>query len=146
MSVYFCDPIDLSAAHVIRWTFDDGYSIAEAVCNAGKDADCRLTSMSCECEQWGEIQRRDDGTIWHKIVDYGDSIEPVWHEIKIGPDCNVCLFINESGCVEELGLGAGRFVIGEVPIKPVWNFVIGEVPIKTVWNSDGCEWEVESHV
>ena len=155
------------SAHVIRWTFDDGYSIAEAVCNAGKDADCRLTSMSCECEQWGEIQRRDDGTIWHKIVDYGDSngsayptadtararhgrrrlsqppanaspsapssIEPVWHEIKIGPDCNVCLFINESGCVEELGLGAGRFVIGEVPIKPVWN-------------SDGCEWEVESHV
>jgi hypothetical protein len=41
-------------------------------------------------------------------------------------DCNVCLFINESGCVEELG--AGTFVIAETPIRPLWI-------------DDGCDWE-----
>jgi len=87
--------------HAIRWTFDRGSVVAEAICNAEPGADCRLTSVTCECEEWGEIWRRDDGTIWHKIVDYGDSIEPRWHEVKPQDDCNVCLFINESGCVEE---------------------------------------------
>lgn len=121
----------MSAEHVIRWTFDDGTVTAEAVCQAPDGADCRLTSVSCECERWGEIQRRDDGTIWHKIVDwYGgpiDSAEPQWHEVKPADYCNICLSINESGCVDELG--SGVFVIGEVPIRPVWV-------------DDGCDWEV----
>lgn len=112
--------------HVIRWEFDRGGVTAEAICHASPDADCRLTSVSCECERWGEIQRRNDGTIWHHIVDYGDSIEPVWHEVKQMDDCNVCLFINESGCVEELGHGA---------------FVIAETPIRPLWMDEGCDWE-----
>ena len=112
--------------HAIRWEFDRGGVTATAVCHAEPGADCRLTSVSCECEMWGEIQRRDDGTIWHKIVDYGDSYEPVWHEVKPMDDCNVCLFINESGCVEELG--AGAFVIAETPIRPLWV-------------DGGCDWE-----
>lgn len=112
--------------HVIRWTFDRGGVTAEAVCSAEPGADCRLASVACECEHWGEIQRRDDGTIWHKIVDYGDSTEPLWREVKPQDDCNVALFINESGCVEELGHG---------------SFVIAETPIRPVWLDDGCDWE-----
>ena len=116
----------LPAEHVIRWTFDQGSVTSEAICNADPDADCRLTSVTCECERWGEIQRRDDGTIWHKIVDYGDSHEPVWHQVNPADYCNVALFINESGCVDELG--AGVFTIGEVPFRPLWV-------------DDGCDWE-----
>ena len=112
--------------HAIRWEFDRGGVNATAVCYAPPGADCRLTSVTCECEEWGEIQRRDDGTIWHKIVDYGDSHEPLWHEVKPMDDCNICLFINESGCVEELG--AGSFVIAETPIRPIWG-------------DGGCDWE-----
>lgn len=114
------------SGHVIRWDFDRGRVSATAVCNEPEGADCRLTSVSCECEQWGEIKRDEIGTPWHKILDYGDSIEPLWHELKPQDDCNVCLFINESGCVEELGHG---------------HFVIAEMPIKPVWVGDGCDWE-----
>lgn len=114
--------------HAIRWTFEDQRVIAEAVCHAAADADCRLASISCECERWGEIQRRDDGTIWHHIADYGDSHEPVWHQVKVADECNICLFINDSGCVEELT--STRTVID-----------LGETPINPVWLDDGCDWE-----
>ncbi len=117
------------SAHAIKWEFDDGAVTATAVCHAALDADCRLTSTTCECERWGEIQRRADGTIWHKITDYGDSFEPRWHQVKVGDDCNVCLFINESGCVEELAVRGTRIDLGETPIEPVWI-------------DDGCDWEV----
>lgn len=115
--------------HFIRWTFGLGGVSAEAICRAEPGADCRLTSVSCECERWGEIWRRDDGTIWHHIDDDYGTHEPVWHEVKPMDDCNVCLFINESGCVEELG--RGEFVIAETPIRPVWL-------------DDGCDWEAAS--
>jgi hypothetical protein len=116
--------------HAIRWEFDRGGVTAQAVCYAEEGADCRLTSVSCACEQWGQIDRREDGTIWHHIVDYGDSAEPVWHQLEPQDDCNVCLFINESGCVEELG--HGQFVIAETPIDPIWL-------------DDGCDWEPTAH-
>lgn len=117
------------SGHAILWKFDRGGVTAEVVCHEPEGADCRLTSVACECEYWGEIQRRDDGTIWHKIVDYGDSYEPLWHEVKPQDDCNVCLFINESGCVEEFGRG---------------SFTIAETPIKPIWDGDGYDWEAES--
>lgn len=118
-----------TVSHSIRWTFDRGAVTAEAVCNEAPGADCRLTSVTCECEEWGEIRRtgEPDNKIWHKIVGYGDSIEPLWHEVVPQDDCNVCLFINESGCVEELG-GRVEFIIAETPIRPVWL-------------GDGCDWE-----
>ena len=125
---------DAARGHVIHWEFDRGSVTATAVCNEPDGADCRLTSVSCDCERWGEIQRRDDGTIWHCLTEcYRDLTlprdEPQWHQVKPMDDCNVCLFINESGCVEELG--AGSFVIAETAINPVW---VG----------DGCDWEVAS--
>lgn len=116
------------SAHVIRWEFDDGWVDAKAVCLAAPDADCHLTSVTCECERWGEIRRDEDGTIWHHIEDYGDPYEPVWHEVRLMDDCNVCLFINESDIVNELAVKGTRFTIGEVPIEPVWL-------------NDGCDWK-----
>lgn len=119
----------MTAPHAIRWEFDDGSVTATAVCHAEPGADCRLTSVSCECEQWGEI-RRTKNKIWHRIVD-GSATEPQWHEVKAMDDCNVCLFINESGCVEELAVRGTRIDLGETPIKPVWL-------------DEGCDWEVAS--
>ncbi len=116
------------SAHVMRWTFDRDSVFAQAVCLAEPGADCRLDSVTCECERWGEIQRRDDGTIWHRIVD-GGPLEPQWHEVKPQDDCNICLFINEGGYPMELG--------------PKRTFVIAETPIQPVWLDDGCDWEPE---
>lgn len=107
--------------HAMRWTYYGGGVNGEAVCLAAPDADCHLTSIACECEEWGEIWRKEDGTIWHKIVNYGDSIEPVWHEVKIGPGCNICLFINESGCPEELTPRGTEFVVAQTLIEPIWE-------------------------
>jgi len=119
-----------AATHAIKWEFERGSVTATAVCHAEPGADCRLTSVACECEQWGEIWRKDDGTIWHKILD-GGPIEPVWHQVEPMDDCNVCLFINESGCVEELAVDGTVIDLGETPIEPVWL-------------GDGCDWEVAS--
>lgn len=118
----------MATDHAIRWEFDDGWLTATAVCHAPADADCHLTSIECECEQWGQIQRRDDGTIWHHINYYGETIEPAWHQVTLMDDCNVCLFINESGYTEELAVKGTRIDLGETPIRPVWL-------------DDGCEWE-----
>lgn len=111
------------SAHAIRWEFDRGGVTATAICNEPPGADCRLAGVSCECEQWGEIRRTAD-KVWHRIVD-GSETEPQWHEVKPQDECNICLFINESGCVEELS--ADAFVIAETPIRPLWV-------------DDGCEW------
>lgn len=119
----------LPTGHIIRFTLDNGgWFKAEAMCQLDADADCRLTSVSCECEEWGPIQRRDDGTIWHRIVDEG-PMEPLWHEVEHGDDCNVCLFLNESDCIEELMTkGSDTLHLADVPIKPIWD-------------CDGYEWE-----
>lgn len=120
-------------AHTMRFEFRDRSVSAEAVCHAAPADDCRLTAADrheCQCEQWATIIRRDDGTIWHTLTDgYIDRDEPeVMHRLIPGDDCNVCLFINESGCVEELTARTTSFVIGDVPIGPVWV-------------DDGCDWE-----
>ncbi|TIC78793.1 hypothetical protein [Nocardioides sp. GY 10127] len=118
--------IDTATTHSIRWDYDAGDVTATAICHAEPGADCRLTSTTCECEEWGEIRRRDDGTIWHRIVG-GTETEPQWHQVVPQDDCNVCLFINDSGCPEEFG-GNRYFTIAETPIRPVWLV-------------DGCDWE-----
>lgn len=132
---------EIGAQHVIRWTYD-GCAEAEAVCLAAPDADCRLEAVDhseCQCEHWGRIDRRDDGTIWHALTDgHRDLTLPrdqeQWHQVRAseGPaesTCNVCLFINESGCVEEL-----------TPDGEHHDFVIADVPFEPVWENDGCSW------
>ena len=89
----------LAAVHVMRWTYEDGGARAEAFCLAAPDADCRLTSAGpeCDCEWWGRIERRDDGTIWHLLTDgYRDLTLPrdqeQWHRVvpQDAPACNDC--------------------------------------------------------
>lgn len=113
-----------NGGHVLRITFDSWIRY-EAVCKEPDGSDCRLTSVSCECEEWGEIWRRDDGTIWHRIVDEG-PMEPLWHQLKPAPYCNICEFLNNYDIEECLVRGSGA------------EF---SVPIKPVWTGDGYEWE-----
>lgn len=126
---------DLDTSHVMRWEFDDGIIRGEAICNAAADADCRLQPAdhhACQCEWWGRIERRDDGTIWHLIGELdgtGVALGPDdWHRLIPGDDCNVCLFINESGCPEEMVPRGTSFVIADTAIRPVWI-------------DGGCDWE-----
>lgn len=127
----------VAAVHVMRWTYDDGCTTAEAVCFAAEGADCRLTSAGpeCDCEWWGRIERRDDGTIWHLLSDgYRDLTQPrkqeQWHQVVPQDECNVCLFINESGCAEELTPEQDQHT----------EFVLADVPFEPVWENDGCSW------
>lgn len=117
------------SGHVMRWTYDNGSVEGRAVCLAPPDADCRLTSTDCQCEEWGLIVRRDDGTIWHTVTDLEHWNVPEWHQVVPGDACNVELFINESGCAEEM-----------TPHGERYEFAIGETPFETVWESDGCSW------
>lgn len=102
--------------HSLRLSFD-GWLRTEAVCHEPEGADCRLTSVSCECEYWGEIQRHVDGTIWHRITDEG-PMEPLWHEVKAADYCNVCEYLNADDVLECAAKDA-RFEV-DVPIESVW--------------------------
>lgn len=119
----------MTALHVMRWTYEGDHVKAEAVCLAAPDADCRLTSKECDCEWWGRLERRDDGTIWHIVGDVSEWHREDWHEMVPSGECNVCLFINESGYAME------QTPDGECP-----EFVIGETPFEPVWENDGCSW------
>ena len=113
------------SGHMMRFAFDGGVVRLEAVCNEPEGADCRLTSVACECESWGEIQRRDDGTIWHLYADEWSGTEyanpPEWHEVKPADYCNVCLFIDDDP-EYSLDDSAPSFVVAEIPIEPVWQY------------------------
>lgn len=135
---------DGAPLHAIRWTYSSRTGVtAEAVCLEPVDADCRLTGAGpeCSCETWGRIERRDDGTIWHLIAEL-DSKSYIpqpddWHQLKVmsDGDCNVCVFINESGMVEEL-----------TPEGEHVEFVLAETPFRPVWENDGCSWRPASAV
>jgi hypothetical protein len=108
-----------TSGHALKITFDDWLNV-EAICNEPKDADCRLASAGCECEEWGSI--------WHRVIGEG-PIEPLWHQVTRSELCNVCEFLNANGDVLELAAkGARHFAIAEIPINPVWS-------------GDGYEWE-----
>lgn len=102
-----------------RW----GYNLT-AVCNEPPESDCHLES-GCDCEEWGAIHHRPDGTIWHRIVGEG-PMEPLWHQVTRGELCNVCEWLNGSDVAE--------CFIGESHHKVTF-------PIKPVWSGDGYEWE-----
>lgn len=113
------------SAHILRLNFD-GWLRVEAVCNEPPGANCRLTSVSCECEYWGPIDRRGDGTIWHRVIDEG-PIEPLWHEVKPADYCNVCEYLNNDDILE--------------CATPNATFTLADMPIEVTWNGDGYEWE-----
>lgn len=123
-------PTDVVPTHAMVWTYDGDYSRVEAVCHAESDADCRLEPVNrdeCECEYWGRIVRKDDGTIWHEshenyYTDWDNASDaPVLHQVKPGGSCNVALTINESGCAEELSVPGTSMTLATVPFEPVWD-------------------------
>lgn len=123
--------------HIMRFEYDrDSVAEPKAICLAAHDADCRLQPADhhqCQCEYWGRIERRDDGTIWHLITELdGKGYVPQpgdWHQLVPGDDCNICLFINESGYAAEL-----------TPDGEDHRFVLADVPFEPVWENDGCSW------
>jgi hypothetical protein len=115
--------------HALVWEFDRDTTTCRAICNAAEDADCRLV-CNADCETWSEIVRHEDVSLDGKIVRWitHDDCEGVMHP----GECNVCLYLNESGCIEELALGG-------YPNGP--RFTIATVPIRPSWEGDGYEWE-----
>lgn len=115
--------------HTLRFSFD-GWLKVEAVCHEPDGADCRLTSIDCECEQWGSIQRRDDGTIWHEVYQweaFAFALEsPQWHQVKPADHCNIAEFINMEG-------GDGALELAQDDVR----FTIADVPISASWSTDG---------
>jgi hypothetical protein len=126
----------MNADHVLVWEFDRDTVTCRAGCNAEEDADCRLFCTD-HCESWFEIHRHADETF------DGETVRRITHddcEAVMRPgECNVCLFLNESGCIEELALGG-------YPNGP--RFTIATVPIRPSWEGDGYEWEplIPAHI
>ncbi len=121
---------EIVPTHAMVWTYDEDHVRVEAVCHAEPDADCRLEPVShddCQCEYWGRIVRKDDGTIWHEAHShyYTDwdaaSDSAVLHQVKPGGDCNVALTINESRCAEELSVVGTKIRLASIPFDPVWD-------------------------
>lgn len=114
--------------HVIVWEFDVDTVTSRVVCLEDAGADCRLTSASpdCDCEAWGQIERRADGTVWHALTEgYRDLTlprdVPQWHEVKACNECNVAAFMNEDpSLIPELGQGSESFELARTAIEPVW--------------------------
>lgn len=113
------------SGHVIVWTFDGDCVTASVVCLEEPGEDCRLTGH-CDCEEWGQIERREDGTIWHALTEgYRDRDVTrdvtQWHEVKPQDECNVAAYMNEDpSLIPELADGVKPFEIGRTPIEPVW--------------------------
>ena len=112
--------------HVIIWEHDVDTVTARVACLEEPGADCRLRG-ECECESWGPIERREDGTIWHQLTDGYRDLDlprdvPQWHEVKPWDGCNIALFLNEDASViAESSQERTAFEIARTPIDPVWN-------------------------
>lgn len=112
------------SGHEIVWTFDRDRVASQVVCTQPVGADCRLGARDynvCGCESWN-ILRDDDAAPYH-FADGGDRSIGDRHYMTDTGECQVALFLNESGYVEELlspDADADEFVIGRTPIEPVW--------------------------
>ena len=114
--------------HEIVWEHERDSVTARIVCNEDPGADCRLASAGpdCDCEAWGRIERREDGTIWHELTEgYRDLTKPrwvtQWHEVKPSDECNVVNFMSEDpSLIAECSQERKSFEIGRTPIEPVW--------------------------
>ena len=112
------------AEHELVWTHESDSVTIEAACNAKPDADCRLEpspDSGCECESFDF--ERDERGAFHTVIAYddGDNEVEVRHDMQSGGDCNVCLFLNESDCIEESDDSRSTFEIGRKAIDPVWQ-------------------------
>ena len=115
------------SGHVIVWEHDRDTVTARLRCLEEPGSDCRVQGgPDCECEEWGRIERREDGTIWHQLTDgYRDLTMPrdvpQWHEVKPSVECNVENFMNEEpSLIAECSQEKEPFELGLTPIEPVW--------------------------
>lgn len=108
-------------AHFLTWTHDQDCVRVSATCAADEGADCRLICADPDCyaEEFS-VDRRLDGTPFHVAGEDNDGDE-IFHDLKDAGWCNVCEFLNEGGCIEEEAVDTPSFVIGTVPIEPVWQ-------------------------
>lgn len=106
------------SAHVLVFEFERDRVEIRAVCNAAPDADCRL-SCNGDCESYTEIHRTEEQTFDGEIVKYYTHDD--CDEGMKADECNVCLFLNESDCIDESAVGKPTFEIGRVPFEPVWQ-------------------------
>jgi len=115
--------------HALVWEFDRDTVNCKAVCNAAPDADCRLSCYG-DCEVFSQIIRHSDETF------DGETVHRITHDDcdagMRADECNVCLFLNESDCIQEMAVGG-------YPNGP--RFIIGTVPIRPSWDGDCYEWE-----
>lgn len=105
--------------HELVWTFERDTVHVRAQCNAAPDATCRLTS-DCDCE--AVTYEHDERGHFHWGYD-SESDDEVRHDMWLGTDCNICLFLNEDPfMLAELSEGSPSFEIGRTPIRPVWRY------------------------
>ena len=106
--------------HRIELRFDQDSVHLEAVCHAREDADCRLVGPEgCTCTSYA-IERADERSRPYHRVDTVGGAE-ILHWMKDGGECNVCLWLNESGDVAELNAEREQFLIAAMPVEPIWD-------------------------
>lgn len=104
--------------HSLIWNYDRDRVTVRAECAAAEDADCRLACRG-DCETYCEIVRHEDVTFEGEVVKHYTHDDCT--EGMAPGECNVCLFLNESDCIEESGDGRPTFTIGRTLIEPVWQ-------------------------
>lgn len=110
------------ALHRIVWTHDRDTVRPKVICTGPEGSTCRLTCAdpTCADEEFNGFHRDKDGNPFHTSGEDDDGNEIV-HPMKDGGFCNVCEFLNEGGCIDEEAVDTEPFVIGIVPIEPVWE-------------------------
>lgn len=108
--------------HFITWTHDRDCVRPKVSCTGPENATCRLTCAdpNCSAEEFDGFYRDADGNPFHANGEDDDGNEIV-HPMKDGGFCNVAEFLNEGGCIDEEAVDTPAFVIGTVPIEPVWQ-------------------------
>ena len=112
----------MSADHFLTWTHDQDCVRVSATCTAAEGATCRLTCADPDCvdEEFTGFDRDQSGNPFHTSGEDDDGNE-IFHPMKDGGFCNVCEFLNGGDCIEEEAVDTPSFVIGVVPIEPVWE-------------------------
>lgn len=122
------------SAHELVIEWDRGYLDNKVVCNEQAGAPCRLT---CDhgCEEWYGPLLDQQGDKWHPVFEDANPAfvgnSDSWHRMNDYGDCNVELFINESGMVTELATDGHP------------SFIAARVPIVEEWDGDGYLWRVK---
>lgn len=111
-----------TSIHFIAWTHDRDCVRPQVICTGPEGSTCRLTCSEATCadEEFNGFHRDKEGNPFHTSGVDNDGNEIV-HPMEDGGFCNVREFLNEGGCIDEEAVDTEPFVIGTVPIEPVWQ-------------------------